>query len=96
MKILALEKPVPNATSEQCGPHLRSEALRVWELYQEGVIRETYFREDRSEAVLILECKDVGDAWAVLNTLPLVHQGLIAFELIPLAAYPGFGRLFGR
>jgi len=27
-------------------------------------------------------------------SLPLVEQGLIKFEIIPLAAYPGFGRLF--
>jgi len=29
-----------------------------------------------------------------LNTLPLVKEGLITFELIPLKAYPGFERLF--
>jgi len=30
----------------------------------------------------------------VLATLPLVKEGLITFEIIPLAAYPGFSRLF--
>ena len=96
MKILALEKSVPNITNEQYAPHRRPEALRVWDLYQEGVIREMYFRGDCSQAVLMLECKDIGEASATLSTLPLVRQGLISFELIPLVAYPGFGRLFTR
>jgi len=30
----------------------------------------------------------------MLSSLPLVEQGLIRFELIPLVAYPGFARLF--
>jgi hypothetical protein len=53
-----------------------------------------YFRVDRSEAVLILECVDVDEARSILDTLPLVREKLIGFELIPLMAYPGFARLF--
>jgi len=30
----------------------------------------------------------------LLATLPLVQARLIAFDIIPLAPYPGFGRLF--
>jgi hypothetical protein len=52
MKILALEKEVRGVTEEQFAPHLKAEAPRVWELYQRGVVREMYFRQDRSEAVL--------------------------------------------
>jgi hypothetical protein len=53
-----------------------------------------YFRADRSEAVLVLECDSAETAQHALATLPLVQNGLIAFELIPLKAYPGFARLF--
>ena len=95
MKILAIEKELPGHTAEDFEPQLRAEAARVWKLYQAGVIRELYFRADRSTAVLVIECTDVAAAHGVLNTLPLVEQGLIAFEVIPLAAYDGFARLFG-
>jgi muconolactone delta-isomerase len=95
MKILALEKEIPNTTPKQFAPHLKAEAARVWELYQSGQLREFYFRGDRSEAVLILECADVEEAHQVLDTLPLVQAGLISFEVIPLVPYPGFERLFG-
>jgi len=94
MKILAMEKEIPDATAEQFKPHLKAEALRVWELYQAGVFRELYFRADRSEAVLVLECADVEEAKHALDTLPLVKEGLITFDLIPLRPYPGLARLF--
>ena len=94
MKILAMEKELPGVTEEQFKPHLKAEALRVWELYQADVIRELYFRADRPDAVLVLECADVEVARHTLDTLPLVKEGLIAFDLIPLRPYPGFARLF--
>ncbi|HMK38176.1 MAG TPA: muconolactone Delta-isomerase family protein [Bacteroidota bacterium] len=95
MKILAIEKEAPETTDEQFAPFLRQEAYRVWELYKSGVIRETYFRRDREESVLILECQDTQEASRVLQSLPLVSNGLISFDVIPLAPYPGFERLFG-
>jgi muconolactone delta-isomerase len=94
MKILALEQDLPGATAGQFHPHLKAEAARVWELYQSGVLREIYFRADRHSAVLVLECASLEDARQELNSLPLVQAGLIEFELIPLAPYPGFARLF--
>jgi muconolactone delta-isomerase len=95
MKILAIEHDPPDVRDDQFTSELlRAEAQRAWELHQAGIIRELYFRADRHEAVLMLECADVDEAHSVLNTLPLVREGLIGFELIPLKAYPGFARLF--
>jgi muconolactone delta-isomerase len=96
MKILALEQDTPDTTPEQFAPHLKAEAARIWELYQSGQIRETYFRTDRNEAVLILECADGDEARKLLDSLPLVQAGLIRFEIIPLVPYPGFERLFEK
>jgi muconolactone delta-isomerase len=95
MKILAIEKEAPGTTDDQFTPLLRQEAEGAWELYQSGVIRELYFRADREEAVLILECQDLEEASHILESLPLVKNGLISFDLIPLIPYPGFERLFG-
>ena len=96
MKILAMEVEAEGVKPEQFAPHLKAEARRVWELYRNGTIRELYFRADRSEAVIILECADVSEAQQTLDSLPLVQAGLITFEVIPLVAYPGFERLFGE
>ena len=94
MKILALEKDVTGVTADQFPPHLQDEARRVWELYKSGIIREMYFRQEKTEAVLILECANVAEVREVLNTLPLVREKLIDFEIIPLVPYPGIERLF--
>ncbi len=96
MKILAIEKEELGIAEEAFKPHLEAEAARVWELYQAGVFRELYFRQDKPSAVLVLECANVEEAHEVLGTLPLVKQGLIAFDVIPLVPYPGFSRLFGE
>ena len=96
MKILAIEKEVPGLTVEDFKPHLQTEAAKVWKLYQTGVLRELYFRQDRPEAVLMLECADVAEAHDILQTLPLVKEGLITFDVIPLKPYPGFARLFAE
>ncbi len=94
MKILAIEKDVPGVDNEKFKPFHQAEAQRVWELYQAGVIREMYFQAEQSRAVLVLECSNGGEASICLGSLPLVQQGLIAFDIIPLKAYPGFERLF--
>jgi muconolactone delta-isomerase len=96
MKILAIERETPGVTAEEFRPHLKAEAARVWELYQAGVFRELYFDRDRHSAVLMLECEDFDEAYRVLGTLPLVKEGLITFDIIPLVPYPGFSRLFAQ
>jgi len=97
MKIIALEKEVTGVNDDQFTPAiLKKESEKAWELHQAGIIRELYFRGDRHEAVLILECKDVDEAQAAVASLPLVKAGLIAFEIIPLIAYDGFERLFAE
>ena len=95
MRVIAIERPVPGvADAAFTAPLLREKARHAWELYQAGKLRELCFRADREEAVLFLEAPDLPAARAVLAKLPLVREGLIDFELVPLAAYPGFARLF--
>ena len=79
MKILAIEHELPNAAPEVFQGHAQEEARKAWELHK---------------AVLVLECDSSEEANQILGELPFVREGLITFELIPLKAYPGFGRLF--
>jgi len=94
VKVLALEQDLSEA--DPTAVQLKAEAQAVWDLQQSGVIREIYFRADRNVAVIILEAPDIAAADAHIQRLPLVAEGLIRFELIPLRPYPGFGRLFSR
>jgi hypothetical protein len=96
MKILALEHELPGARAEGFQEYAVAEARKVWDLTQQGAIRESYFRADRNEAALVLECGSVSEAAETLSALPFVQNKLITFELIPLRAYPGFERLFAK
>ncbi len=92
MKFLALEKEL-KAEAEYYPGILKQEAKRVLELYEVGVIREIYFDGNNYTAVIILECKDAEESNRILNSLPLVKEKLITFEIIPLIPYNGFSRL---
>ncbi len=94
MKILALEREIPGSQPDAFRPLLKAEAAKVWELHLRGVIRELYFNAEEHTAVLVLECEDLQAARRILDRFPLVESGLIDFELIPLAPYDGFARLF--
>lgn len=94
MKFLALERELPGATAAAFQPLLKDEARRVWELEQSGALREIYFHAEEHTAVLVLECDSANEVRRILSTLPLVQEGLIEFQLIPLSPYDGFARLF--
>lgn len=94
MKVLALEHDRPGLKDADFAPHLEAEARAVWHMIQSGTIRETYYREDRTEAVIILEAPSTEAARQSLAALPLVKRGLIEFELMGLLPYPGLSRLF--
>jgi muconolactone delta-isomerase len=96
MILLAMEKELPGATAETFRPLLKAEARRVWELQQSGALREIYFDAGRHSAVIVLECGGAEEARTILSSLPLVAAGLIEFEIIPLAPYNGFSRLFAE
>ena len=94
MKILAMEKELPNSSAEAFLQFLNAEARRVWELQQSGALGEIYFNAEQHTAVMILECSDSDEARHLLATLPLAQAGLITFDVIPLVPYDGFARLF--
>ncbi|HEX2963407.1 MAG: superoxide dismutase [Ignavibacteria bacterium] len=94
MKILALEVENAGIGKDRFQPFLQEEARKVWELYQNGTIRELYFRTETDAAVLVLESDSIEEAREVLSALPLVRENLIQFQLIALKPYPGFKRLF--
>lgn len=96
MKVLAIEKDVEGADKNKLSGLLKPEAEQVWNLYKNETVREIYFTKNNHCAVLILECENELAAEEILNTLPLVKEKLIRFEIIPLQAYEGFERLFKK
>lgn len=94
MKALAIEHEIAGTTSADFAPYLDEEAAHIWDLYKQGILREFYFHATDHVAVLMLECDSTDDAKRILGYFPLVKAGLIKFQVIPLAPYDGFSRLF--
>ncbi len=95
MKILALEKEVEGVDWSTVDEVLKQEALHVYELQKQGIVREIYFNQNHC-AVIILECDNATMAKKTLSELPLVKNGLIDFDVMELSAYNGFDRIIEK
>lgn len=95
MKILVLAKRRDGVRPEEMQPHFTAEVRAVWDLYTKGICREFYTRADQpGPAILEVESESVETARQALATLPLVERNLLELEMIPLAPFTGFSRLF--
>jgi hypothetical protein len=95
MKILVLPKPIPGVDREQLQPHTQAEIRAVWDLYEQGIVREFYTRANEpGRVVLMLEAPSVEAGRDALATLPFARMHLIDFDVIPLESFAGLSRLF--
>jgi muconolactone delta-isomerase len=93
MQILALERELKPIDAQRHADVLREEAAHIWALKKQSVIREIWFTVPDRRAVVLLECVGEEDAKRHLARLPLVREGLIAFEVFALRSYDGLDRL---
>jgi hypothetical protein len=93
MQHLAIFRLNPEASEEEQEPLRRPEAMKVWELIQEDVLRSVHFIP--KGAVLHLETKDADEAEKYIKQLPMVRERLVSVELLPLRPYTGLKDLFG-
>lgn len=87
MKIIAIDKVQPDATPEKVKENFMKEVNHTVKMYLADVVREMYFRQDRSGTVLVLEAPSVEDARSLIDKMPMVQAGLIDFDLIPLGPF---------
>lgn len=93
MKILAIDRVCEEASPERIKSLFLKEINRCIQLYLADFVREIYFRQDRSGTVLVLEAASLEEAQGLLEKMPLVAAGQIAFDLIPLGPYMPLGLL---
>ena len=72
----------PGITREQVMAVMPAEIRETVQLYLNGKIREWYSRGDGRGVVLLLDTKDVAEADAVMEALPLGKQDLMDHEYI--------------
>ncbi len=92
MKFIAIERELKDANRTCDQNLLKEEAYSVNELMNNDILREIYFTENKN-AVLILECTNKEQALKTLSSLPLVKNGIIAFDVFSLMPYTGLSRI---
>ena len=71
-------------TREQIMSVMPAEIRQTVQLYLKGKIRDWYARGDGLGAIFLLNAKDVAEADAIMEGLPLARQGLLHHEYIPV------------
>jgi hypothetical protein len=69
-------------TPEQVMATMHAEIQQTVQLYLNGKIREWYSRSDGRGVVLLLDTKDVAEAHAIMDGLPLGKQNIVDHEFI--------------
>ncbi len=80
-------------TREQVMTVMPAEIRQTVQLYLNGKIREWYSRGDGRGAVFLLDSKDVAEAHAIMEGLPLARQNLMDHEYIAVGPLLPLGLL---
>jgi len=82
--VFALLKAKPGVTRERVMAIMPSEIRATVQLYLDGKIREWYSREDGRGGVFLLNARDVAEATAIMESLPLAKEHMLDHEYIPV------------
>jgi hypothetical protein len=80
--VMAILTVKAGVTREQVMAVMPAEIRQTAQLYLNGKIREWYSRGDGRGAIFLLDTRDVAEAEAILEGLPLAKQNLIDHEYI--------------
>lgn len=82
--VLAILTAKEGITREQIMAVMPDEVRQTVQLYLNGKIREWYSRGDGRGAVFLLDTKDVAEAHAIMDALPLGKNQLMDHDYIPV------------
>jgi len=93
--VLTTLTPKPGITPEQIMKIMPAEIRATVPLYLEGKIQQWFTRGDGRGVIFILNCKDVGEAQALIESLPLSKENLVEEQFIPVGPLLPLGILLG-
>jgi hypothetical protein len=91
--VLATLSPKPGVVPEQIMKIMPAEIRATVPLYLDGKIQQWYMRGDGRGVIFILNCKDVEEARALLESLPLSQANLVDEQFIPVGPLLPLGML---
>ena len=82
--VLTILTPKPGVVPEQIMKLMPAEIRATVPLYLDGKIQQWYTRGDGKGVIFILNCKDVEEAKALMESLPLSKENLVDEQFIPV------------
>ena len=82
--VLTILTPKPGVTVEQVMKIMPAEIRATVPLYLDGKIQQWFTRGDGKGVIFILNCKDVIEARALIESLPLSKESLVDEQFIPV------------
>jgi hypothetical protein len=82
--VLTILTPKPGVTVEQVMKTMPAEIRATVPLYLDGKIQQWFTRGDGKGVIFILNCKDMAEARALIESLPLSKENLVDEQFIPV------------
>jgi hypothetical protein len=96
MQVLVIARVKSEIPVEKALPFVNLEAARAWEFYASEQIRQMHYIADMSGAVMLWEGESVESVTQEANKLPMVKEGILTCEILPLKPYTGYASLFAK
>jgi hypothetical protein len=91
--VLTMLSPKPGVTLEQVMKIMPAEIRATVPLYLDGRIQQWFTRGDGRGVIFIMNCKDVAEAQALIESLPLAKANLMDEQFIPVGPLSALGLL---
>ena len=82
--VLTMLTPKPGVTLEQVIKMMPDEIRATVPLYLDGKIQQWFTRGDGKGVIFLLNCKDLAEARALIESLPLSKENLMDEQFIPV------------
>src|ERR1700756_1480143 len=82
--VLTILTPKPGVTVEQVMKIMPAEIRATVPLYLDGKIQQWFTRGDGKGVLFLLNCKEVAEARALIESLPLSKENLVDEQFIPV------------
>jgi hypothetical protein len=92
MKIFAIASASSALTPDELKRHLPDEVPATLRLYLDGKVEQFWFRENAGP-IFLMNVESVEQAKETLGTLPLVADGLMSYEFMPVTPLSPLGLL---
>ena len=91
--VVTMLSPKPGVIPEQIMKIMPAEIRATVPLYLDGKIQQWYMRGDGRGVIFIMNCKDVEEARALIESLPLSQANLVDGQFIPVGPLLPLGLL---